>query len=463
MSIRLTNKYNFRNKKVLIFGLGLNDGGLGMAKFFASQGAILTITDNKTEEILAPTIRKLKKYKTITYHLGGHLEQDFIDTDFVVRNPSVKPSSPYLQLAQKHKKPILMELPLFMKLAPCKIIGVTGTKGKSTTSSLIYQILRKNKQHRVFLAGNIGKSAIALLPKIKKTDWVILELSSFQLDSFDFSLKSPHISVITNLKNDHVDWHGSLENYHQAKLNISKYQTPKDFTIINLDDPNSLKAKVEIRGKVVTISTSQTKANFYSDGTWIFENQKKLFQLKTKLFLHTNLSNILQAVAVARLQNISLKIISSIISRYKNLPGRLEYLGKKNGVDIYNDTTATNPEAVANNLESLSLKYGSNIILLAGGMDKLFDYSILKEPILKYTKGVVLFEGTGSEKIKQSIIETNHPIYSFYGTMSTAFTKAIEISRPGYCLVLSPGATSFNMFQNEFDRGAQFNAEFKKS
>ncbi len=446
----------------MLFGLGLNDGGLGMAKYFLNKGAILTITDGKTAEILTPSIQKLEKYKNITYHLGGHIEKDFIDADFIVRNPSVRPSSPFLQLAQKLNKPILMEIPLFMKLAPCQIIGITGTKGKSTTTNLIYKLLKSNLSKDIYLAGNIGKSAIQLLPKLKKPDLVVLELSSFQLDSFDFGKKSPRVAVLTNLKNDHVDWHGSLQDYHKAKLNIFKYQTKNDYAIVNYDDPYSKSQVSYLKSNVVSVSIKNNKANYYFDGQQVWENQKVLFKLHTKLFLATNILNILEAVAVARLYKVSSVKIQKSIARHKNLPGRLEYLGQIKGVDVYNDTCATNPEAVKTNLISLSHKYGKNIVLLAGGMDKLFDFDMLKDPILDHTKHVVLFEGTGSQKIKEILDDTNHPVSSFFNTMPTGFKEALNKCVRGDCLVLSPGATSFNMFNNEFDRGTQFNAEFKK-
>lgn len=454
---------NFKDKKVLIFGLGLNSGGLGMAKFFAKSGAQVTITDTKTADVLSKTISQLSNYKNIIYHLGAHQEEDFLSTDFVVRNPSVRPDNPFLQLAQKNHKPILMEIPLFMQLCPCPIVGITGTKGKSTTTNLIYQLLKTDKSKKVYLAGNIGKSAISLLSKLTKNDLVVLEISSFHLDSFDFCQKSPQYSVLTNLKNDHTDWHGSLELYHQAKLNIFKFQNKNDWAFINLDDPGSLKYLNKIPSQIASISTLNPKANYFLNSNQeVLENGNPLFNLKSKLFFETNKYNLLQAIAVSRILKIPSQTIQKVIAKQKPLTGRLEYLGNVHGVDFYNDTCATNPESVALNLVSLSEKYGNRIIHLAGGMDKNFNYQILKNPILNYTKALVLLAGTGSEKINEILKDSGHPIYSYYHTLNDAVDQALSLSTKGDCVVLSPGATSFNLFQNEFDRGNQFIIKFHK-
>ncbi|MFZ6022421.1 MAG: UDP-N-acetylmuramoyl-L-alanine--D-glutamate ligase, partial [Patescibacteria group bacterium] len=165
----------YEGKKVLVFGLGLNDGGLGMVDFFIDQGAEVTITDGKTEEQLASTLEKLKeKGGKLTFHLGGHVESDFTDNDIIIRNPAIKPDNPYLKLAKDAGKTIEMEMSLFFKLAPCKIVGISGTKGKSTTTTLAYLMLKKKFGDSVILAGNIGKSAIRELPKLTKDNLVVL-------------------------------------------------------------------------------------------------------------------------------------------------------------------------------------------------------------------------------------------------------------------------------------------------
>ena len=202
----------YKNKKVLIFGLGLNDGGLGMVDFFVEQGAIVTVTDGKTEEQLKETVTKINKSgKQVTFHLGEHLESDFLNNDIIIRNPAITPDNHYIQLAIKARKTIEMEMSLFFKLAPCKIVGISGTKGKSTTTTLTYLMLKEKFGDKVILAGNIGKSAIRELPNLTTDNIVVLEISSFQLDVLRAAKLSPHATLLTNIYEDHLNWHKNLE------------------------------------------------------------------------------------------------------------------------------------------------------------------------------------------------------------------------------------------------------------
>jgi UDP-N-acetylmuramoylalanine--D-glutamate ligase len=237
----------YNDKKVLIFGLGLNDGGLGMAEYFLKQGAKVTITDSKTKEELAEPISVLSKYKDVTYHLGEHIEKDFIENDIIVRNPGIKPDNKYLKLARDSGKEIVMEMALFHKVAPCSTIGVTGTRGKSTTTALIYEILKAGYSNKVILGGNIGKSAIREVSNLSKDDLAVLEISSFQLDGMGEAKVSPHIAVITNVYQDHINWHGSLEEYINSKKKIFLNQSDNDYLIVNLDDKVSLLMKLSAR------------------------------------------------------------------------------------------------------------------------------------------------------------------------------------------------------------------------
>ena len=206
------DKKIFKNKKVLVMGLGLHGGGVGAAKFFYKSGAEVLVTDLKTREQLKDSLQKLKQFK-IKYSLGGHKESDFLWADLIIKNPDVPNTSPYLEIARKNNIQIETDVNLFLKLSEAFIVGVTGTKGKSTTSSLIYHIL-KSKYRRVFLAGNIGVSPLDLRNKIKKSDKVVLELSSFELENLT---QSPDISVITNILPDHLNRYGDMKEYIKAK------------------------------------------------------------------------------------------------------------------------------------------------------------------------------------------------------------------------------------------------------
>ena len=448
----------YKNKKVLIFGLGLNDGGLGIAEFFANQGAILTITDGKTEEQLKEPIEKLSKYKNITYHLGGHIENDFIDNDIIVRNPAIKPNNPYLEIAKDANKEIVMEMALFSKRSPCPVIGVTGTKGKSTTTTLIYEILKKQYgENKVLLGGNIGKSAIRELPKLSKDDMAVLELSSFQLDGMGESRISPHVSVITNVYTDHIDWHGTKEEYVKAKKNIFINQSENDFLVLNIDDEISRTFIQEAPSTVKTYSLKNNKADYYMDTDLnIYEDSKFLFKLQSPILSGKhNYYNMLAAITTARIYDISLDLIKSIVENFKGVKGRQQFVREIEGVKYYNDTCATSVEAI----EAMLSRFGENnkgkIIMIAGGIDKGLDYTKVVPKMKDYLKSLVLFEGTASEKISE-LINDDIDAYKYFNSMKTAVDKARGLASDGDMIILCPGGASFNMFINEFDRGDQF-------
>jgi UDP-N-acetylmuramoylalanine--D-glutamate ligase len=447
----------YKDKKVLIFGLGLNDGGLGMTEFFLKQGAHVTVTDMRSKEELAQPLEKLSKYDNITFHLGKHLEKDFTENDIVVRNPAIKPNNQYLQLAKNSGKEIVMEMALFHKVAPCPIVGVTGTRGKSTTTTLIYEIVKEKYKDKVFLGGNIGKSAIRQLDKFDKDSIVVLELSSFQLDSMGESKVSPHIAVITNIYQDHIDWHGSLEEYINAKKQIFLHQTKEDFLVLNMDDKVSKGFVDQAKGTVKTYSLENREANYYiNKKSEIFENGKLLLTLKDPFLKGKhNHYNMLAAIATSRIYNISPKIIKSVLENFKGLECRQEFVREIDGVKYYNDTCATSVEAVNAMFERFGEEYRNRIVMIAGGVDKGLDYNLILNNMRKYLKALILFEGSASEEINKiagAYIDT----YKYFSDMKSAVDKAKEISTSRDMVILCPGASSFNMFLNEFDRGQKF-------
>jgi UDP-N-acetylmuramoylalanine--D-glutamate ligase len=447
----------YNDKKVLIFGLGLNDGGLGMAEYFLKQGAKVTITDSKTREELAEPISVLSKYKDVTYHLGGHIEKDFIENDIIVRNPGIKPDNKYLKLARDFGKEIVMEMALFHKLAPCSTIGVTGTRGKSTTTTLIYEILKAGYSNKVILGGNIGKSAIREVSNLSKDDLAVLEISSFQLDGMGEAKVSPHIAVITNVYQDHINWHGSLEEYINSKKKIFLNQSEKDYLIVNLDDKVSSKFVDEAIGKVRTYSLKNKKADYFIDRKLnIYESGNKLLQLDSPILEGKhNYYNIIAAIAATRIYNIPVAIIKKVIENFEGIACRQEFVREINGVKYYNDTCATSVEAIMAMFDRFGPEYKGKIVMIAGGIDKGLDYSRIKRRMRKYLKALVLFEGTASERIDEQV--GNHiDTYKYYGTMQEGVDKAKELASSGDMVILCPGGSSFNMFINEFDRGNQF-------
>lgn len=250
----------YKGKKVLVWGLGLSDGGLGVVDFFVEQGAEVTATDMKTKEQLAPTLKKLKKYgDKIKYVLGVHNKEDFEKADLIIRNPAIKPDTDLLKYIESLGKDVEMEESLFHYLKPCPVIGITGTRGKSTTTTLVYEIMKRQFGDRVFLGGNIGKSVMRILPDLTKDNIGVLEMSSFHLDQMGKEKLSPEYSLVTNMFMDHLNWHGSMEEYIKAKKNIFINQLPTGFTVLNIDNEITKDFIKDVPSEVVTFSLKNRK------------------------------------------------------------------------------------------------------------------------------------------------------------------------------------------------------------
>ena len=454
---------NFRNKKVLIFGLGLNDGGLGMAEFFLEQGSIVTITDGKTEKELEKTLLKLKKYgNQVIYHLGGHIKEDFENNDIIVRNPAIRRDNEWLEIARNAGKKIYMEMALFHELCPSPIIGITGTRGKSTTTSLINEFLKEKYKERVFLGGNIGKSAIRELSNITKENLVVLEISSFQLDGMGESKISSGTAVVTNMYQDHLNWHVDMNDYIETKKNIFKYQTKEDRLIVNIDNEITKEFVKEAKGKVTTYSLKDSTADYYLSNMKVYEKGNEILEIK-ELILdgEHNLYNILAAIATVRDFNVETNHILNVLKIFTGVDGRQQLVRELNGIKFYNDTTATSVEAMLAMFDRFGEKNKGKMIMIAGGVDKGLKYEKITPYMNKYLKALVLFEGTASERIFDSIENTNM-VYKYFSNMETALKKAYELADNGDMIILCPGGSSFNMFANEFDRGDQFVEQVKK-
>ena len=353
----------FKNKKVLIMGLGLHGGGAGVAKFFCKQGADVLVTDLKTKEQLKDSILKLKGLK-IKYALGGHKEADFKEADLIIKNPDVSNNSPYLKIAQKNNIPVETDISLFFKLSEAFIIGVTGTKGKSTTASIIYHIL-KSENKRTFLAGNIGISPLEFLEKTKKGDKIILELSSFELENLK---QSPNIAVVTNILPDHLNRYVNMAEYIESKKIILKYQKNSDILILNSDDPVARSFAKEAQSRVCFFTTEEKSIEKYINNF--------------KLFGKHNLSNLSAAISVAKELNVPEDIIKKSIKSFKGVSSRQEFVREFRNVKYFNDTTSTMPEAAIIAIDSFSEKFpDSKLIFICGGQNKGLDYKKLSDAI----------------------------------------------------------------------------------
>jgi UDP-N-acetylmuramoylalanine--D-glutamate ligase len=405
----------FKDKKIVIMGLGLRGGGVGAAKFFYKQGAKLLITDLRSRKELKPSLEKLKGLQ-INFILGKHRKQDFIDADLIIRNPGVPRESLYLKIAKENNIPVKTDIDIFFDLCPGEIIGITGTKGKSTTATLIYLLLKK-KYPYVVLAGNIGISPLEILNKINKKTKVVLELSSFELENLK---KSPRVAVITTLFPDHLNRYESFKDYIKAKKSIFKYQNKKDILILNQDNPDTKRLSFEAKSKVYFFKGSNQSA----------------------------------AVLTAKLFKIPDKQIESALFEFKGVPNRQEIIAVKRGVKYINDTTATTPESTILAIETFEERFpDSKIILIAGGEDKNLNYKGLAKTIKRKANRLILLPGTASDKIKK---ELGFFKFIWAESMKQAVKKASQFAQKGDIVLLSPGAASFNLFDNEFDRAKKF-------
>lgn len=364
---------------------------------------------------------------------------DLSGFDIVFRSPGFWRLSLMLKKAAAAGVMITSATKLFFNLCPCPIIGVTGTKGKGTTASLITRILTKSGQS-VYLAGNIGKPMLQLLSKLKVTDLVCLELSSFQLQDLT---KSPHIAVVLNITSEHLDVHQTTAEYRQAKANILKHQTSSDHAIINSDYQTT---------KSMTALT-KAKVSFFSRHDLSLDH--RLIQLRGE----HNLENIAAAIAVAKLVGVNNKIIMPAVYSFKGLEHRLELVREVKGVKYYNDSFSTTPETAIAAIKS----FKEPEILILGGSDKGSDYTKLGQTISsrRNLKAIILI-GKMGPVIRRSIHNFSGQIIFNGKTMIQIIKQAKLLAKSGDVVVLSPACASFDMFLNYKDRGNQFKAYVKK-
>jgi UDP-N-acetylmuramoylalanine--D-glutamate ligase len=463
----------FKGKKVTMLGLGLLGGMLNDAIFLLKAGAQLTVTDLKSEEELVSSIKKLqsanKENWPIKFVFGRHEIEDFQHADFILQPGNVSPDSPYLLEAQKNNIPIHESESLFFEYLPKEIItvGITGTRGKSTTTQLIYQILKSLYPGRVHLAGNTqGVSTLVLLQKIKAGDIVVLELDSWCLHGMGEVKKSPDISVFTNFMPDHLNFYlkglptelnpeeqheKALESYFNDKANIYKYQKEGDVLVCG---PNVAK-KI---GKTISKKIIARVAELPRD--W-----------KIKIPGEHNRQNIISALKAV--EAVLMKInpdqstpwctLKKLVEGFGGVEGRLQLIREYKGIKIYNDTTSTTPDALEVALKSLAKekKAGAKLIAISGGADKKLDNMRVAKSIFKYADRAFLLIGTGTDTIKDAVLKKMKDKAGICDSLKQAVFEAISSAKRGDIVVLSPGFASFGMFKNEFDRGDKFNKLIK--
>ena len=443
---------DLRGKRVLVMGLGLQGSGMAAARYVAQQGAMVRVTDMKSSEVLAPSVQALAGLP-IEFVLGQHREEDFRWAEMVIRNPGVARTSPYLQLAQEHGAQIEMEIALFFLACSGRIIGVTGTRGKTTTTTLLYEILRKSGVPTV-LGGNVaGVETLSLLPQITPTTQVVLELSSWQLEGLAPHSVSPSVAVMTNVYPDHLNTYSGMEEYAAAKANIFRHQAATDLAVFNYDNPWTRRFGEESRS--TTWFTSIERGGSFARGSTTLE--PFVFE-QTPLAGKHNLENILLATTTARLLGVPDAIIRETVRTFKSVAHRLDEVRVVDGVRYVNDSTSTTPVAGRVGLEA----FNAPIVLVAGGNTKHLPLEQWPATLVLRCRDVVLLPGSGTDELLPALDEEAHkqgranPVRGVFDTFKGAMDAAVALTRSGDVLLFSPGFTSFGMFLNEFDRGDQF-------
>lgn len=447
-------------------GLGgyAQGSGFAAALFFIKAGAKVCVTDIKPASFFASAVTKLKKYPHVRFVFGAHREQDFTEADLIIKNPDVPKSSPYLRIAREHGVPVWGDWTVFLAVTNAMIVGVTGSKGKSTTTVLINEMLRQN--YRTHLCGNIGVSPLAVWQKVKDDDVVVAELSSWGLHGFETARISPHGAVITNLFPEHLNKYKNIKEYYKDKEIIFRYQERGDWCIANRDNAEIKKRVMKAKSIVWWFS----KKPFRGDGAYVknndifFSYRNKKTRVCAVADIHIpgahNRENVLAAVCVAMRMGVSSRIIRSVIKKFRGISGRMELVRAVSGVTYYNDTTATMPDAA---IAALRVLAGKSVILLAGGADKKLDYRPLARAIKRHAPKLVLFTGTATEKLMQEFKKIHYnKTLGVVANMKDALVCAQREAKRGDVVLLSPGAASFGIFKNEFDRGDQFSALVRK-
>lgn len=443
-------KQKYSGKKVLVVGLGLQGGGAGIARFFSELGAKVTVTDKKDENKLQSSIDKLKGHD-IQFHLGGHNLNDFLEADVIFKGPSVPWTSMEINAALEKKIPVEMELSFVVANYPGKVIGITGTRGKSTTTNLVFNLLKESGFEVVLGGGLPGISTIDHLKTAGENSWLVAELSSWALSGFHIKKISPHISVFTNFYPDHLNYYKDLEAYFYDKQAIFQYQKTGDSLIANISLEKDIDSATQIFQKA-------NKTEKFSNASSVLFFSKEDFPYElTFLKGDHNLENAAAALKVSEILKIDKEKAVEIIKNFSGLPYRLQTIGKKKNVTFINDTTSTTPIATVKAIRSLSDK---KIVLFLGGNSKNLPRDILVNELDQIEK-IILLSGSFTEEIlpilKEKFSEKLVGPFADLGQAIDAGYKFAEELKIETYLLFSPGSTSFAMFNNEFHRGDEFN------
>ena len=445
-----------KNKKVAIIGIGVSN--IPLIEYLQNLGSKIVLFNNK--QVDDNVLDMIYKYN-LEFYFGENYLSKLKDFDIMFRSPSCRPDLPEIQAEIERGAILTSEIELVMELCPGKIIAVTGSDGKTTTTSLVYEILKEDNL-TCFLGGNIGKPLFTQIQYMKPEDYIVLELSSFQLMTME---KSPNIAIITNVTPNHLDIHKSYQEYIDAKKNIFKYQNENDLLILNYDNQITKDFGKIANSKVIYFSSKEKIDNgFILDNDIIKESENGLRRhiISTKDIklrgVH-NYENICAALAATK-DIVSQEAQIRAISNFAGVSHRLELVKEINGAKWYNDSIASSPTRTIAGLNS----YTEPIVLIAGGYDKHLDYTPIAKTILDKVKTLILL-GQTSEKIYQAVInqlsidnndKLNKDNIFKVQTLEEAINKAKEVAAKGDVVLFSPASASFDMFKNFEERGNRF-------
>lgn len=442
---------DLRGKKVLVVGLGKS--GLAAALFLRKQGAQVTVSDVRSAETLARDLPALLD-EGIMVETGGHGLLTFRRQDLIVVSPGVPLDTPELVQVRKFGLPILGELELAARFLRGKTLAITGSNGKTTTTTLCGEILAA-AQIPVQVGGNIGVPVISLVDKSRTDGWSVLEVSSFQLETTETF--HPQVAVILNITPDHLDRHGNFENYVAAKERIFANQTEEDALVLNADDDAASRCAARAKSRIFWFSRKRIvrQGAFLHEGAILFRETE---QSATELILKVasiplkgehNIENVLAAVCAGRVAGVAAEAIRSAVEKFRAVEHRLEFVANVNGVDFYNDSKATNVDAAMKAIAA----FPSGIHLILGGKDKNSDYRVMR-PLLAARVKTVYTIGAASEKIITHIEGSVQIVNS--GTLEAAVGAAVDAAQPGEVILLAPACSSFDQFENYEHRGKVF-------
>jgi len=447
----MKNISKFANKKVLV--LGLAKSGESAARLLDKLGAIVTVNDGKPfEENPAAQSLLEEGIKVVT---GGHplelLDEDF---EWMVKNPGIPYNNPMVIRALEKKIPVITEVELAYLISDAPIIGITGSNGKTTTTTMIAEVLTAGGQNGL-LSGNIGFPASQVAQDAGETDTLIMELSSFQLMGIEAF--HPEIAVITNLMPTHLDYHGSFEDYVAAKWNIQKNMTASDYIVLNFNQDLAKELAKKTAAQVIPFSTQEKVDGAYLDGDVLtFRGEAIMKASELGVPGSHNVENALATIAVAKLRGIDNQVIKETLAHFGGVKHRLQYVGDINQIKFYNDSKSTNILATQKALSGFD---NSKVILIAGGLDRGNEFDELVPDIKGLKKMVILGESAARVKRAADQAEVS---YLDASDVRDATRKAFSVAEPGDVVLLSPANASWDMYKNFEVRGDEFLAVIKE-